>query len=128
MEEVNAFDGVSNARPVTAHGLEGEGAAYEFSSNYGLIWRYPDGYTIKFRIDKTHIAPPHNPTRHTHTLNTRHNTQTEHHQHEQPSTSTPNHRPHHLDPGRASRPSTHRTTMKPVNENTYYGAYSSCYA
>ena len=62
MEEVNAFDGVSNARPVTAHGLEGEGAAYEFSSNYGLIWRYPDGYTIKFRMDKTHIAPPQDPT------------------------------------------------------------------
>ena len=62
MEEVNAFDGVSNARPVTAHGLEGEGAAYEFSSNYGLIWRYPDGYTIRFRMDKTHIAPPRDPT------------------------------------------------------------------
>lgn len=62
MEEVNTFDGVSNARPVTAHGLEGEGAAYEFSSNYGLIWRYPDGYTIKFRMDKTHIAPPQDPT------------------------------------------------------------------
>ena len=28
------------------------------SSNYGFIWRYPDGYTIKFRMDKTHIAPP----------------------------------------------------------------------
>ena len=62
MEEVNAFDGVSNARPVTVHGLEGEGAAYEFSSDYGLIWRYPDGYTIRFRMDKTHIAPPRDPT------------------------------------------------------------------
>ena len=62
MEEVNAFDGVSNARPVTAHGLEGEGAAYEFSSNYGLIWRYPDGYTIKFRMDKTYSVPPRDPT------------------------------------------------------------------
>ena len=62
MEEVNAFDGVSNARPVTAHGLEGEGAAYEFSSNYGLIWRYPDGYTIRFRMDKTYSAPPRDPT------------------------------------------------------------------
>ena len=62
MEEVNAFDGVSNARPVTAHGLEGEGAAYEFSSNYGLIWRYPDGYTIRFRMDKTYSVPPRDPT------------------------------------------------------------------
>lgn len=62
MEEVNAFDGVSNARPVTAQGLEGEGAAYEFSSNYGLIWRYPDGYTIRFRMDKTYSAPPRDPT------------------------------------------------------------------
>ena len=62
MEEVNAFDGVSNARPVTAQGLEGEGAAYEFSSNYGLIWRYPDGYTIRFRMDKTYSVPPRAPT------------------------------------------------------------------
>lgn len=62
MEEVNAFDGVSNARPVTAQGLEGEGAAYEFSSNYGLIWRYPDGYTIRFRMDKTYSVPPRDPT------------------------------------------------------------------
>ena len=62
MEEVNAFDGVSNARPVTAHGLEGEGAAYEFSSDYGLIWRYPDGYTIKFRMDKTYSVQPRDPT------------------------------------------------------------------
>ena len=62
MEEVNAFDGVSNARPVTAQGLEGEGAAYEFSSNYGLIWRYPDGYTIRFRMDKTYSVPPRDHT------------------------------------------------------------------
>lgn len=62
LEEVSAFDDISDAHSVTANGLEGEGAAYTSSSSYGLMWRCPNGYTIRFRMDLSGAAPPRDPT------------------------------------------------------------------